>query len=77
MVSRQKEEGQSEVCRNMEAEVMISLAGKAATELILGETDMGTEKDIRSAFNQVEKILDNVSAYDFYSWCHGDENVVL
>ena len=53
------------------------VAGKAATELILGETDMGTEKDIRSAFNQVEKILDNVSAYDFYSWCHGEENFVL
>ncbi len=73
LVSRHKSEGGSEEFQNAEAEVMISLAGKAATELILGETDMGTNADLHSAFKQVAHMLDNVSAYDFYSWCHGDE----
>ena len=73
LVCRHKGEEYSEEFRNMEAEVIIDLAGKAATELILGETDMGANRDLHTAFDQVGRLLDNVSAFDFYSWCHGEE----
>jgi cell division protease FtsH len=52
---------------------MISLAGKAATEVILNEIDMGSRSDLRSANDKMRKLLDNVAAFDFHTWCHGPE----
>ena len=62
-----------DVFNNNEIEIMISLAGKAATELILNEIDMGANSDLVKANDRVAKLLDNVAAYDFNSWCHGPE----
>lgn len=59
--------------KNVEAEIMIDLAGKAATELILNEIDMGSEDDLRNANSHMRRLLDDVAAYDFHAWCHGDE----
>lgn len=56
---------------NNEIEIMIDLAGKAATELILNEIDMGTNMDLSNANDQIGRLLDNIAAYDFRSWCHG------
>lgn len=58
---------------NIEADTMIALAGKAATEIILNEIDMGSRSDLRRANDNIRKLLDNVAAYDFHTWCHGRE----
>ena len=52
---------------------MILLAGKAATEIVLGEIDMGANSDLHKAFGRVRKLLDDNTGYDFNSWCHGQE----
>lgn len=56
-----------------ETEILILLAGKAATEIVLGETDIGANSDLHKAFDRVRRLLDNYVAYDFNSWCHGNE----
>ena len=52
---------------------MISLGGKAATEIVLGEIDMGSNRDMHNVFDSTRRLLDNNTAYGFNSWCHGDE----
>ena len=52
---------------------MISLGGKAATEIVLGETDMGANHDLHSVYDQVRDLIDANASYDFDSWCHGKE----
>lgn len=77
LVRRNRDRNKLGVFENRESEIMIALAGKAATELILNEIDMGTNMDLRSAYDQVAGLLDNIAAYDFQSWCHGDETSQL
>ena len=71
MVLRKVDDHFHENFKNAEIEVMISLGGKAATELVLNEIDMGTNRDLRQAFRRVERLLD-VAAYDFHSWVDDD-----
>ena len=73
MVRRTKDPFRKEEFVNNEIEIMIDLAGKAATELILNEIDMGVNADLHAANDQMTSLLDNVAAYDFHSWCHGRE----
>ena len=73
MVSEKYVAHSNESFVNQEKQIMISLAGKAATELILNEIDMGTNKDLHMAYDQLRALLDNVASYDFSSWCHGSE----
>ena len=73
MVLRKEEDHFHESFKNAEIEIMIALGGKAATELVLNEIDMGTNRDLHSAFRNVERLLDNIAAYDFHSWLHGEE----
>lgn len=77
MVLRKHDDHRLEDFRNYETEIMISLAGKAATELILGEVDMGTNSDLREAYDNTSWMLDGIAAYDFQSWCHGEETSQL
>ncbi len=56
-----------------EKRVMVTLGGKAATEIILGETDMGTSWVMKNVFNRVLDLIDVHTSYDFCSWCHGNE----
>jgi len=58
---------------NIEADIMISLAGKAATEIILNEIDMGSRADLRKANDDMRRLLDDVAALDFHAWCHGPQ----
>ena len=73
MVRRTKDPFRKEEFVNNEIEIMIDLAGKAATELILNEIDMGLNSDLHAANDQMTSLLDDVAAYDFHSWCHGRE----
>lgn len=59
--------------RTMENEIMISLAGKAATEITLGEIDTGANSDMHMAFDKTRALLDDYTGYNFNSWCHGGE----
>ena len=77
LVHRSREEHRFEVYGNHEIEIMINLAGKAATELILNEIDMGVNADLHGAHDRMTRLLDDVAAYDFQAWCHGDETSQL
>ena len=73
VVHRNSDAHRFEDFKNIEAEIMIDLAGKAATELILNETDMGVNRDLHDANDHMRRLLDDVAAYDFHAWCHGHE----
>lgn len=72
-VSRKYPENSRKSFTDKETEIMICLAGKAATEVVLGDIDLGANRDMHKAFDQVRRLLDNHVAYDFNSWCHGNE----
>ena len=48
-----------------ENRVLALLAGKAATELVLGEPDLGAQTDVNRAMHVVERFRDNYSVYGF------------
>ena len=52
----------------MEHRVMSLLAGKAATEIKYGETDVGANSDVHRAFELVERFIDHYCSYGFESW---------
>jgi len=59
----------------MENRVIALLAGKAATELVYGVTDVGANNDIHRAFDIVERFVDNYCTYGFNTFegtCHKD-----
>ena len=62
-----------ELFEGVEKSVMVALGGKAATEIILGETDMGTNRDMHTVYDKVRDLIDMHTSYGFDSWCHGDE----
>lgn len=72
-VSKKSKESLSMDFANEETEILILLAGKAAIEIVMGDTDVGANSDIGKAFNIARRLLDNYAAYDFNSWCHGGE----
>lgn len=45
-----------------------SLAGKAATEIVYGEPDVGVNGDLHNAFDNANHLVDNFSAYGFHNW---------
>lgn len=45
-----------------------SLAGKAATEIVFGEPDIGANSDTHIAFDIAERLVDNYTAYGFHNW---------
>ena len=73
MVMRNRDSLHQDKFENIEAEIMIALAGKAATEIILNEIDMGSNADLHHANDNMRRLLDNIGAYDFHAWCHGAE----
>lgn len=48
--------------------IQISLAGKAATEIVFGASDMGANNDLHMAFDYAEKIVDSTCSFGFNSW---------
>ncbi|MCQ2527430.1 MAG: AAA family ATPase, partial [Lachnospiraceae bacterium] len=73
LVSTHKPDGYYEIFENKEKDILITLAGKAATEIVFQETDIGSNSDMHKAFDIVRDILDSLTSYDFMSWCHGEE----
>ena len=55
----------------MEDRITMLLAGKAATELILGEVDTGANDDIHRAFDIAERFSDHYCGYGFTNWQDG------
>jgi cell division protease FtsH len=51
-----------------EAIIKTSLAGKATTELIFGEADMGSNSDLHNAFGRAMQLVDNQCMYGFHNW---------
>ena len=49
----------------MENRVISLLGGKAATEIIYGEVDVGANSDIHRVVNIVERFVDNYCSYGF------------
>lgn len=59
----------------MENRVISLLAGKAATEIVYGVTDVGCNNDIHRAFDIVERFIDNYCTYGFNNWEDNTLNV--
>ncbi len=51
-----------------EVTIKAALAGRAATELVYGETDMGANSDLHDAFDQAIDLVDDVCMYGFQNW---------
>ncbi len=56
----------------IEHSILGSLAGKAATEVVLGETDIGCDSDIRKARDMVENLVVSVGSMGFDSYAPAD-----
>lgn len=54
--------------KHMENRVIAILAGKAATEIVFGETDTGVNNDLHRAFDIASRFTDNYCAYGFGYW---------
>ena len=52
----------------MENRVISLLGGKAATELVYGEVDVGANSDLHRAFDLVERFTDNYCSNSFDRW---------
>ena len=52
----------------MENRVMSLLAGKAATEIVFNTCDVGSNLDLKRAYNIVSRFVDNYCMLDFNSW---------
>ena len=53
-----------------ENRVRAILAGKAVTELVFGEIDVGSKSDVNRAIRVVERFRDDFSAYGFANIVH-------
>ena len=51
--------------KQIERHVIRGLAGKAASEIVLGMIDVGCADDLAAAFRRVERLVDNFCAYGF------------
>ncbi|MCR4933568.1 MAG: AAA family ATPase [Lachnospiraceae bacterium] len=56
--------------------IKASLAGKATTELVFGETDMGANADLHNAFKRAKHLIDNQCMFGFQSWIEDENSVV-
>ena len=65
--------------RSMENRVLAVLGGKAATEIVFGETDVGANSDLHRAFDIVTRFVDNYCSYGFDKWVmdHASSNDLL
>lgn len=67
-------EDKKDFCRDYNENIIkTSLAGKAATELVFGEVDMGANGDLHNAFDKAEMLVDNRCMYGFSNWIQDRE----
>ena len=60
-----------------ENEIIRSLGGKAATEMIYGTFDLGCDGDLHKAFDLVTTFVDDYGAYGFNAFERGDSSQYL
>lgn len=58
----------------MENRVTVLLGGKAATEIVFGETDVGANSDLRRAFDIVERFVNDYCSNGFDRWVQSREH---
>ena len=63
--------------KDMENRVISILAGKAATEIVFGEADMGANDDLHRAFDIVKRFVDDYCSYGFGYWVDRDNSQTL
>lgn len=69
-VTSGRNEGKTNEERKMKERIVVSLAGKAATEVVLGRTDTGCENDIKEAAFWVTKLVEEYNQYGFHTGWH-------
>ena len=57
-----------------ESIIKVSLSGKAATELVFGETDMGANADLHNAFHRATCLVDNECMFGFQNWIEDEHD---
>jgi len=60
----------------VEKEIMMSLGGKAATEVVFGEACLGSNSDMHDVFMLAQSLADDENVYDFRGWI-ADEHTPL
>lgn len=73
IVTRELPNGYMSRFEDIETEIKVKLAGKAAVEIVLGEIDTGSNQDLHGVFEKLNSILDAHTSYGFNTWDHGDE----
>ena len=63
-------------CKMIESDILIDLAGRAATELVLGQLDIGCSDDIDHAVGQVENLVSGLYGAKF-GWRRRESEVYL
>ncbi len=63
--------------KEAEIDVMRSLGGKAATEVILNQVDVGCKNDIKHAYSTVVNLIADYCEYGFDSYVWGDNSDYL
>ena len=59
-----------------ETMIKASLAGKATTEIVFGEVDMGANADLHNAFKRAKHLVDNHCMFGFQNWIEDDNTAV-
>ena len=60
-----------------EAVIKVSLAGKATTEVVFGEVDMGANADLHNAFRRAKRLVDNHCMFGFQNWIEDDNTAFV
>ncbi len=67
-VSYKRDDDYFESMSYMENRVRACLAGKAATEIVYGQIDVGANSDLHRAFDIVKRFVDSYCGYGFGQW---------
>ena len=59
---------------DLENYIRVSLAGKAANEVVYGDADPGVNGDMHNAFDLARKIVDNFCSFGFDTWIEDENN---
>ncbi len=61
----------------MERDILCKLAGKAATELVFGKTDVGCTNDLGRAFHITNRLVDDLCAFGFDTYTGPDSSEAI
>ena len=72
-ITKFKKQEEIDVSKKLqENDIIRTLGGRAATAIILGEDDMGCQRDVDDAFYQVERLIDTLSTCGFKYYLRGE-----